>query len=151
MEIKQLFGIAVIVNMTLAFANPVRAEWLTGSGLISQSQDTTITGFAITEYDLEDIESGSIKYYYTTKSEGKDITGEMIVRNMGGTSGVFTDISTDQSQGCYGRFEIENISSRKFNVTWHIDGKVGNRYCPMAGKSVTLKNMIFGQFTRWVN
>ncbi len=153
MNLKQVFGIAAIINITFAFANPVKAEWLTGSGLVSQTQDTTITGFDITGYELEEIRSGSVRYYYITKSKDKDIAGEMIVRSManGGTSGVFTDVSTDQTQGCYGRFEIKQIGSRKFNVTWHIDGKIENLSCPMAGKSVTLQNMTLGQFTRWVN
>lgn len=153
MNLKQVFGIAAIINITFASANPARAEWITGNGLISQAQDTTIGGFAITEYEPEEIESGAVKYYYLTKSKGKDIAGEMIVRSMrtSGTSGVFTDVSTDKTQGCYGRFEIKQIGSRKFNVTWHIDGKIKNLSCPMAGKSVTLQNMTFGSFTRWLD
>jgi hypothetical protein len=77
----------------------------------------------------------------------------MIVRSMStkGTSGVFTNVSTNQTQECYGRFEIKQIGSRKFNVTWHIDGKIKNLSCPMTGKSITLKNMTFDSFTRWVN
>jgi hypothetical protein len=37
MNLKQVFGIAAIINITFAFANPVRAEWITGSGLVSTS------------------------------------------------------------------------------------------------------------------
>lgn len=142
----------IAVNLTLS--NPAKAEWVAGNGLISQAQDTIISGFEITEYEPQDYQNGSLKYYYLTKSGNKNIAGEMIVRGVGqrGITGVFTDMSTDQTEGCYGRFEIKQVSGRsKFNTTWHIDGKVKNRSCPLAGKSITLENMTLGTFTRWVD
>ncbi len=140
------------VTAIASAASPVKAEWVTGNGLISQSRDTTIAGFEVTEFEPQEVENGSVKYYYLTKSAGKDIAGVMIVRNMyrGVISGVFTDVSTDHTQGCYGRFEIKEAAPMKFNATWHVDGKVKNLSCPASGTSVTLPNMTLGSFTRWV-
>lgn len=146
--VTALAAVAAITSV----ASSVKAEWVTGHGLISQSRDTTIAGFGATEFESQEIENGSVKYYYLTKSAGKDIAGVMLVTNVdrGVTSGVFTDVSTDHTQGCHGRFEIKEAAPMKFNATWHVDGKIKNLSCPASGTSVTLPNMTLGSFTRWV-
>ncbi|HEY9601817.1 MAG TPA: hypothetical protein V6C85_09420 [Allocoleopsis sp.] len=149
------FTVAALTSVAAATSviSPALADWVQGYGLISQSGKTVVEGFAATEYDPGDIESGSVEYYYLTESFGKKVIGKMTVNDIGqgGTTGVFHNSSIDNSQGCYGRFEIKQASSGDFDVTWYFDGTIKGFSCPDVGTSITLPNMRIGRFSKWVD
>jgi hypothetical protein len=149
------FTVAVLIGVSAvtSVANPALADWVQGYGLISQSGKTVVEGFAVTGYEPGEIESGSVEYYYLTESFGKKVVGKMTVNNIyeGVTTGVFHNSSVDNSQGCYGRFEIKEVSSGAFDTTWYFDGTRKGYSCPDVGTSITLPDMRIGRFSKWVD